>query len=378
MSDPNICIVHPNPGPQCETFIRAHIDRLPGVASVLHGGHMPLYDMNGRELHPGLPQDFRQLFSPDGKQRTAQHEKAAKNIADHLEASNIQVALAEYGPTGVAMMEPCEAKHIPLVTYFFGYDAFERPVTDKYAEGYSRLFRRADRLLGVSGSILERLRSMGAPETRMSRIVCGVDTKIFSATDPSCNTPLFTTMSRFVDKKGPHLSLLAFSEAAKKAPEIRLCMIGDGPLLDSCRAVSKALGIEDFVEFPGRLSPGDARRILGKSRCFLQHSITAPNGDSEGTPVAILEASAMGLPVVSTRHSGIPDIVHHEETGLLCDPFDIETMAEHIVRLALEPETALRFGQKGREFVRTHCDLQKTVGQLHCELIRVVMKDAAA
>ena len=364
MSEPNICIVHPNPGPQCETFIRAHIDRLPGVASVLHGGHMPLYDMNGRELHPGLPQDFRLLFSPDGKPHTALHEKAAKNIADHLEASNIQVALAEYGPTGVAMMEPCRIAGIPLVVHFHGYDASIRDVLKKYEEGYERLFGFASGIIAVSEKMRKDLIALGAPSAKLYQNPYGVDLDLFCRADPSRAKPMFVGVGRFVEKKAPHLTISAFARTLGKAPDAELTLIGDGPLREECVGLVEKLGIETRVRLPGELGHEEVAEFMKGCRAFVQHSMTARNGDSEGTPVSVLEACASGLPVIASNHAGISDAVVHCETGYLFEEGDVPVMADYMAELASDSGKAARMGLAGRRRIEEHYSMGKSIGRL--------------
>ena len=108
MNKPRICLIHPNPGAACETFIQAQAINLPGIVSVLYGGHMPLYEGDGTALHPDLPQEAPLLFSPDGIPATKEHKRAVQNMAEYLMVRSIDIVLAEYGPTGVAMLNPCE------------------------------------------------------------------------------------------------------------------------------------------------------------------------------------------------------------------------------------------------------------------------------
>jgi glycosyltransferase involved in cell wall biosynthesis len=90
------------------------------------------------------------------------------------------------------------------------------------------------------------------------------------------------------------------------------------------------------------------------AQAFVQHSVVAPDGDSEGTPVSVIEAGACGLPVVATRHGGIPDVVIDGETGLLVDEGDVAGMAERMQRLLKEPHTAGLLGKRAREHIQSH------------------------
>jgi glycosyltransferase involved in cell wall biosynthesis len=99
-------------------------------------------------------------------------------------------------------------------------------------------------------------------------------------------------------------------------------------------------------------------------RCFVQHSIEAASGDSEGTPVAVLEAGATGLPVVSTRHGGIPEVVIDGRTGLLVDEGDWQGMARAMATLAANPRLAAQLGAEARQHVEEHFSIDRSIARL--------------
>jgi glycosyltransferase involved in cell wall biosynthesis len=100
---------------------------------------------------------------------------------------------------------------------------------------------------------------------------------------------------------------------------------------------------------------------MRKARAFVQHSMQANDGDSEGTPLAILEAGASGLPVVSTRHAGIPDVVLDSDTGLLVEEGDVDGMAQCMIRLAESPKLALELGTAARERIAEDFTLDASI-----------------
>jgi glycosyltransferase involved in cell wall biosynthesis len=111
---------------------------------------------------------------------------------------------------------------------------------------------------------------------------------------------------------------------------------------------------------------------MRRARCFVQHSLRAADGDSEGTPVAILEASSCGLPVVSTLHAGIIEAVRDGESGFLVDEGDVDGMAAHMLRLVREPELAAKMGAAGRQHIEANYSSDKSLGRL-----RLVLQEAA-
>jgi glycosyltransferase involved in cell wall biosynthesis len=147
-------------------------------------------------------------------------------------------------------------------------------------------------------------------------------------------------------------------------PEIRLCFIGDGPLLSVCRDFAQTLAIGHAVQFLGAQPHDAVAREMRRSRAFVQHSVTGADGDREGTPVAILEAGAAGLPVIATRHAGIPDVVIHDNTGLLVDERDINGMAEHMVSLARDAQFAGELGRAAASHVRKHYTMDQSISRL--------------
>lgn len=145
-------------------------------------------------------------------------------------------------------------------------------------------------------------------------------------------------------------------------------MIGDGILYADCVDLAASLKMGSAITFTGRIPHKEVAATLHDARCFVQHSVTPLSGDQEGTPNAILEASASGLPVVSTRHAGIPEAVLHEKTGLLCDENDIHTMAEHMIRMAQASQEASQLGAAGRAHMKRKYDMNMLVNELHAIL----------
>jgi len=141
-------------------------------------------------------------------------------------------------------------------------------------------------------------------------------------------------------------------------------MIGDGELWESCKQLAKDLEISRVVEFLGPRSQVEVAAELRQVRAFVQHSIRASGGDSEGTPVAVLEAGAAGLPVVATRHTGIQDVVIEEQTGLLVDERDVEGMATHMMQLAQDPGLAGRMGNAARKRVAMEFSMETSIDRL--------------
>ena len=280
--------------------------------------------------------------------------------------------LAEFGPTGVAVMEACRKLNLPLVVHFHGYDISMRELLKLHGPAYSMMFKQAAAVIAVSRAMQKKLIEMGAPAERVHYNPCGVNCELFGGAVPAEAPPLILAVGRFVEKKGPQITLAAFSDVLRQYPEARLLMIGDGPLLEECQKLSNSLAIDAAVTFMGSQPHEIVAKEMRRARIFVQHSIEAASGDSEGTPVAILEAGASGLPVVSTYHGGIPDVVIANETGLLVKERDVAEMARQMLRLLRDPALAGALGHAARRRVEMHFSATRSIDHLW-----TIMKTAA-
>jgi glycosyltransferase involved in cell wall biosynthesis len=226
------------------------------------------------------------------------------------------------------------------------------------------MFSYASAIVAVSTTMVEMLVALGAPRDRVHYNPYGVDLERFEGGTPASAPPRFLAVGRFVAKKAPDLTLRAFAQVRASFPDATLRMIGGGQLLEASRQLAEELGVAPAVTFSGFEGDDAVRAAMREARCFVQHSVVAPNGDMEGTPVAILEASASALPVVATRHAGIRDAVREGETGWLVDEGDVDGMTAHMLRLARHPEEAARLGAAGREWIREHFDARKRLAGL--------------
>ncbi len=366
---PRIAIVSPRADGYSETFIAAHIDRLPGVVRVMVEGNLPRQVKNGPRLLRG-GRGGRMMDMAEAVARGTTLEGLVRHRVAHvLRRDRIDVVLAEYGDTGEAMVEPCRRAGCALVVHFHGFDAHRGDVIA--AQGnYERIFANATALVVVSRAMEAQLLRLGAPREKVVYNCYGVDVERFSTGVPAEAPPHFLAVGRFVNKKAPHLTLEAFRRVLAVRPEARLTMAGTGLLWESCARLVKALGIERQVHLPGVLKPEAIAALFRSSRGFVQHSVVADNGDSEGTPLAVLEAMASGVPVVATAHAGIADVVTHGEQGLLCAEHDVEAMAAHLLALVDDPELAGRMGRTGRDRVEAHHRVESSIANLHGVLVR--------
>jgi colanic acid/amylovoran biosynthesis glycosyltransferase len=138
---------------------------------------------------------------------------------------------------------------------------------------------------------------------------------------------------------------------------LRYEIVGDGPLKGALTKLVHELGAEKSITFTGAKDSSYVRQRMDESDLFVLASVTAADGDTEGAPVSLLEAQACGMPVVSTRHAGIPEIVADGMSGLLVQERNVTALAGALRRLIDNPAEWPEMGRQGREFVERRHDL---------------------
>jgi colanic acid/amylovoran biosynthesis glycosyltransferase len=249
----------------------------------------------------------------------------------------------------------------PILAFFHGDDANIHLQGKKYGAVYSDL--RDDPaafFLGVSGNLVKRLIAFGMPSERTFVQHLGLDLSSYpEPTEPDIARPLKIIMvGSFRRSKGHEIALRAFAQFVRGFPGATLHLIGGVSkpehrrLVQELKALAERMDLGASIRFRGRMPIDAVAREIAGSDIAIQPSVFIPEeGQIEGIPNSILEAMASGLPVVATRHGGIPEAVEHELTGLLIDEYDIEGLVRAVSRLAADPGLRRRYGRAGRRVV---------------------------
>lgn len=356
---PRIAIVSANKRKASETFIHNHVRHLPADIHYLTGDYLPVRFCRGLE-----GEDCAFVRGEEAGRDERIRARRTEAIARYLKTHRIEAVLAEYGLSGVEMSGICRDVGVPLIVHFHGFDAYRDDILQGYGRHYPELFATASAVIGVSRHMCAQLESLGADPEKVRWNPCGFDEALFAYGDAGANPPVFLAAGRFTEKKAPFLTILAFERVVRVHKDARLSIAGDGELKPTCQILVKALGLERAVCFLGEIPHREVALQMAEARAFVQHSITTPSGDREGTPVAVTEASGAGLPVVATRHGGIPDVVLDGESGLLVDEGDVAGMAEAMMRFVRDTAVATSMGQVGHERVRKEFSLRAHVERL--------------
>lgn len=351
-----LAIATPDIDTPAETYIRQHLDLIAPEKTCLiyfkgdnrYATNIPALKVSNKKN--GLASklaSFKNLIK-HGYSGTITGERQ-RELVTFLRQHSVTALFAEFGQTGCAMQAVCHDMGIPLFTYFHGYDATVAPRKRKYRRAYRSLGKSAHTIFVTSRYLRKRVIEAGIPASKIEVIPCGIQTENFT---PQLHTPgpMLLACGRMVEKKAPHLTIQAFHKVIQQIPEATLEMIGDGPLLDKAKQAAHDLGITNSVIFHGRQENTFVRDKLQHASVFVQHSVTASNGDTESLGVSLLEAMACGVPVVATQHNGFPDTVAHGETGYLVPEYDTDAMAERIIEILKDH----KLKEKLSHLARTH------------------------
>lgn len=343
----NIAIFTPSQNPYSETFIQAHKNYLEGEVFYYFGSKGRIQLEGSDSLVSKLRQlEFR--FKRKLNKYPYGYVNEQATLAS-LKKQSIDVVLVEYGTHAHNLIAMLKASGLPIVVHFHGYDASVYQIIEA-CDNYKEVFALAKKVVAVSKRMEQMLLDLGCPKEKLVYNVYGPQPE-FETVVPSYSKKQFIGIGRFTDKKAPYYTIMAFKEVIIKHPEAQLLLAGNGVLMNMCQNLVKQYKLEERVQFLGVITPEAYRKLLSESLAFVQHSITAKNGDMEGTPLAVLEASVAGLPVVSTNHAGIPDVIKHGETGLLCDEHDVSSMARHMHMLLDDIEIAKKMGAAGKQHI---------------------------
>lgn len=182
------------------------------------------------------------------------------------------------------------------------------------------------------------------------------------------------SVGRLVEKKGLKYAIMGVAKILRQFPNIRYEIAGNGRLRSSLERLIAELGAANHIRLLGWKDREEVLQLLRQAHIFLAPCITSDDGDQEMGPVVILEAMASGLPVVSTRHTGIPEFVRDGESGFLVGERDPEGIADKLSYLLKNPDTAHEMGERGRKHIEDHHDLDKQTDRL-LEIYRSLLEE---
>lgn len=288
--------------------------------------------------------------------------------------SDVKILHVHFGYHGIKSIQLKRHLKVPMICSFYGNDVYKKNKKNNYLKNLKQLFEKVDKVLVLGPYMRNTLIDMGCPENKIKIHHLGVDVekiKFKIRNFKKIETLRFLITSSFIEKKGIDIALKAL-KIVKEKTDFRLDIIGDGPLRANLIQLVNDLGLKDQVVFHGYQNYTYFIDLAYYCHIFLQASKTALNGDKEGTPMALVDAMATGLPIISTFHSDIPEIVEVGKNGYLAEENNVMDFAENIYKLLNDINNLDNYSENARKYVEKNFNSSieiKKLESLYTELI---------
>jgi colanic acid/amylovoran biosynthesis glycosyltransferase len=265
------------------------------------------------------------------------------------EEFNCKLFHVHFGYNGVKSIGLKKKLDIPMICSFYGVDAFRFPYKNDNQKKLRKLFEVVDKVLVLGPYMQNQLIDLGCSPEKILIQHLGVNTNkiIYKARAIPVNRPInFLCAASFVEKKGYDITIKAFSRIKDKI-DFKLHIIGDGPLRKEITDMIKLYRLSDYVVLYGYRDYSFFINSAYSCDVFIQASKTAKDNDKEGTPMALVDVMTTGMPVITTYHSDIPEIVNCNN-GFLAKEGDVEDLTKAILMVYNNVNGLSKLGEQGR------------------------------
>ena len=288
-------------------------------------------------------------------------------LANLLERRGADLMHIYFGHTGVHLLPFIQCWAKPCIVSFHGADVMLKAEIPDYAAKLKKVFQSVPLVLARSRSLERRLIRLGCPAEKIRINRTGIPLPHFPVLRreaPVNGEWRFLQACRLIPKKGLTTCLRAFALFHRDNPRAELLIAGKGPLQPALEALAAQLGISEHVHFTGFLSQQALLELYHTSHVFLHPSEMPEDENQEGIPNSILEAMATGMPVLATRHGGIPEAVEEGRCGALVEERDYEALAAEMKNITRAPYSFAEMGVLASESVSAHFEQGSHIAQL--------------
>lgn len=294
---------------------------------------------------------------------------ASLNHLFHLELlmnKKYDIIHCQYGTIGRDWAYIKEVLDAGLVVSFRGYDLM-RMILEHGSSVYKELFDKGDVFLPVCQYFAQKLEEIACPAQKIRILYSGIDIKKYPYRERTFNfreNIKLLSVGRLVEKKGIKYVIYAVEKLVKQYPNVRHTIVGTGKLEGELKQLTKSLKLEGHIHFINSLADEEMKEVYNRSQIFILPCVHAQDHDQEGIPNALKEAMATGMPVISTRHSGIPELVQDGVSGFLAPEKDVDALVEKCEYLITHPQRCAEMGRAGRRYVEEYFDIKKLNNRL--------------
>ncbi|MGF7078017.1 glycosyltransferase [Mucilaginibacter sp. UYCu711] len=279
-----------------------------------------------------------------------------------IETFKPDIIHCHFGNAGVHMMEfnRIFKKHTPYITSFYGYDISSQPTYDKqYRKNLVQLLKHGNAFFAEGPELKKKIMAFGASEKKclVNPLLIPVEDYPVKEKYRSANDPIkFLFIGRFVEKKGFHLFLKAIAQLREKLNEFTIDIIGNGPLQENYNQIITENNLQSFVKWHGLVKHHNIIKMMSDYDFLIHPSMTAKDNDSEGgAPTIIIEAQALGLPIITSSHADIPYVMGYHD--FLAEENDLNSLMQVIEKIAICGNIQY-YTKKGAEHIKAMHDLQ--------------------
>lgn len=298
----------------------------------------------------------------------------AKFLFNKMREQKLELLHAHYGYMGILALPFKKKTDLPLITSFYGLDVYQHSRSPFYRWQLRQLFKKGDLFLACSAKMRQDLIKLGAPPSRTRVLYGGADLQKFVLTPlPPMDKEIRILMcGRFVEKKGFSYGVKAFLQAARLNDQLHLYIIGSGQEETALKNLVAQSPFAEQVTFLGNKSHAEYIEEIRRCHIYVAPSVTARSGDSEGLPTVLIEAAAIGRPLIASEHSGIPEIVQDKHNGILVKEADVQGLTAAIQTLSNDPALCEEYARCGRAHVEKLFNFEiqvKLLEKMYAELL---------
>lgn len=337
--------------------------------------HAEKFPYDGERVFPlsrpnGLMREWRRFWYRKCRQAPwPVFDWERREMESIIRESGAELLHVYFGHSGMHLLPLLESRTrpVPVIVSFHGADAGVDMDKPGYLKAMRAVFKGADRILARSESLAQELRQLGCPQEKIRISRTGIPLDQWPVAEREAvgdGQWRLVQACRLIEKKGLDVSLRMMAKLRGRFPQLRLAVLGEGPLRAELESLAGELGIGEAVEFAGFVDEQRLREEFARAHVFLQPSRTAADGNQEGVPNAMLEAMATGLPVAGTRHGGIPEAVEDGVSGILVEENDWQSLADRLGDLLEDGQQWKQAGLAARAAVESGFSQQRQIASL--------------